>query len=366
MTHEAIVSALAHNVPFQDLPEVAVAPPEPLPEGPLDIKLLLSYGDHTVEVFAEIKNECTPKLVQEIAPWLAGMRALRKDASFALICPALSEEAQRVCTEKGVDFIDLAGNVSINVPGRFLLRRAATRARAPKQASPHRDPFAGKSSRVVRVLLNSPREWTLSEIVRELAAESQRNALGVRDFRISLASASKTVRSLEEDVLVRRRKSWILTPDPLRLLLRWVEVYTRRRRSYQRRSFRCPNPFGGRLSLVSEGLRGLTGDAGFAFTGAAAAATRVPSIEMDVIEVYVEPSGAARLRALDEQPGIGPELRVLEPYDAGVFMYAVKNDGGPVVSAIQTCLDLFARGGRDSKEARLLLAKVVEPGWDRT
>jgi len=62
---------------------------------------------------------------------------------------------------------------------------------------------------------------------------------------------------------------------------------------------------------------------------------------------------------------VGLELRVFEPHDAGVFMYAVENDGIPVVSAIQTCLDLFARGGRDSKEAQLIIAKVIEPRWGR-
>jgi hypothetical protein len=41
---------------------------------------------------------------------------------------SLSSQAQTFCIESGIDFLDLAGNVFINVPGKFTLQRNGMRA----------------------------------------------------------------------------------------------------------------------------------------------------------------------------------------------------------------------------------------------
>jgi hypothetical protein len=362
VTEQAILDALRANLPFRGLAGLQVAAVESRGKGPLDVVISLSCGNTVITIYGEIKSACTPKLVQEIAPWLARMKAIQKDAAFALICPALSPQAQSVCAENNVDFIDLAGNVSINVPGRFVLQRVGLKGKAPWRV-PLRDPFSSKSSRVLRVLLENPRVWTLKEIAQELAAETQRNQLGAWDFRISLGSASKTVRSLEEELLVRRRELKILVPEPRRGLLRWAEKYKERYRWYLRRSFKCPNPFGRELQAVTKGLRLLIGNGGFAFTGAAAAAATAPFVDLDAIEIFAEPGAAAKLRSLENEVGLAPELRIVSPYDIGVFMYAQMQGAVPVVSNLQAYLDLIARGGRDSKQAQHLLRNVIEPRW---
>jgi hypothetical protein len=45
-------------------------------------------------------------------------------------------------------------------------------------------------------------------------------------------------------------------------------------------------------------------------------------------------------------------------------MYSQLQDEIPVVSDIQLFLDLYARGGRDLKQAEYLLAKVIGPRWE--
>jgi hypothetical protein len=40
-------------------------------------------------------------------------------------------------------------------------------------------------------------------------------------------------------------------------------------------------------------------------------------------------------------------------------------DGTPVVSSVQTYLDLFARGGRDLTQAEYLFEKQIAPEWVR-
>jgi hypothetical protein len=78
-------------------------------------------------------------------------KSLRPGVSFALICQALSPRAQTYCIEQGIDFIDLAGNISINVPGEFTLQRLGKRTnrRTGESASPvFPNVFSGRYSRV--------------------------------------------------------------------------------------------------------------------------------------------------------------------------------------------------------------------------
>ena len=367
MKQEAILAALRDNLPFADLTGVRVAYvlDDPREKGPLDVRVVLSHGDTRVEVFGEVKNACTPKLVKEIAPWLAGMKAVRPDAAFALICPALSDEAQAVCAQHHIDFIDLAGNVSINVPGKLYIRqRVPVRGRIASRPAGFLDPFAGKASRVLRVLLERPGAWKLTQVAEELEAEGQRNQLGKRKFSISLGSISKTLRSLQEQLLVRRRGSQLILAEPERLLLRWAETYAARSRGYLRGSLTLPNLFGNDLGAVAQSLRKEAPCASFAFTGAAAAAARAPLADLDVIEVFADTVAAARFFSMaPDSPSYAARLRVLQPYDAGVFMYGQIVGELPLVSDLQIYLDLFARGGRDIKQAEYLFQKVIRARW---
>lgn len=367
MTARQIITALQDNLPFAHLPGVRVAGvlDDSREKGPLDVKIVLSHGETRVEVFGEIKNACTPKQVKEIAPWLARMKAIRPDAAFALICPALSEQAQAICTEHQIDFIDLAGNVSIDVPGKLSIRqRVPLKGRAASRPPGFRDPFAGRASRVLRVLLHRPGEWTLTQIAQELAAESQRNPLGSWNFAISLGSISKTLRSLEEQLLVRRRASRLILAEPEQLLVRWAEKYRARGRGRLRGSLTLPNPFGNDLGAVAGALRNEAAGWRFAFTGAAAATAGAPCGDLDVIELFAETPEAARfLSRAPQQPSYAPGLRLLQPYDAGVFMYGQVVDEVPFVSDPQTYLDLFARGGRDAKQAEYFFQKVLRARW---
>jgi hypothetical protein len=211
-----------------------------------------------------------------------------------------------------------------------------------------------------------PKAWTLSEITGELAAESLRAQCPGVSFGVSFSLASRVLRSLEEELLVMRRNSSILVPEPGRLLSRWAQEYRERYRWYLRRSFKVPNPFGQGLKAVRQALNGLLKPQSYAFTGAAAASVTAPFVDVDPIDLYVsDEAGTENLRASVSGPSIGPDLRVIYAYDDGVFMYSSLQDGIPFVSDIQAYLDLFARGGRDLKQADYLLQTRIEPMWGR-
>jgi hypothetical protein len=368
-----IIQALTDQVPFAQLPGVRVT--SVADSRPFDVRFDLESGTNKVRVYAEVKQSISPRQLENIAPWIARLKAIEKDAAFAVISPALSQQAQAFCIEAGIDFLDLAGNISINVPGKFVLQRTGQRSKSsieltegPREVNV----FSGRFSRVLRVLLQQPRTWTLTEIASELDRQSNANRvisdtppdqLTESNFRISRGSISKVLASLEEQLLIRRRNSAASVPEPERLLKVWADKYRERYRWRLRQSFRLKRPLGKKLNAISRSLRKADLKL-FAVTGAAAASLRTPFVDIETVDIYLPALSVARPAAEQLPPATeGPEIRFIEPYDFGVFLYASIEDGIPVVSNIQAYLDLYARGGRDQKQADYLFEKAIKPMW---
>lgn len=366
-----VLEALRNQVPVRGLPSVRIRAVKTQPKETFDIQFELESGKSSVLVMGEIKPSVSPKLLQDIAPWVRRMKSLRPGVAFALICPALTPRSQTYCIEQDIDFIDLAGNISINVPGTFTLQRLGLRNKqsSAESASPlFTNVFSGRSSRVLRVLLEKPKPWTLTEIANELTAETKRAARAFStqqiQFAISLGAISKALSSLDEQLWVRRQGSSILVPEPRRLLLEWAGKYKERYRWRLRSSFEIANPLGTTLTEINAGLQPLLRSP-YVFT-AAAAATDAPFIDLDRIDLFLLPNqNEAKLRQLGERPvsQTAPRLRFIYPYDEGVFLYAKTDVSSPRVSNIQAYLDLYARGGRDLKQADYLLDNAIASRW---
>jgi hypothetical protein len=365
------VQALRTQVPVRGLPGVRIRDVKAQPKDGFDVEFQLESGQRSILVYGEIKSAASPKLLEQLAPWIRRMRSLRNDAAFVLICPVLAPRSQAYCVENGIDFLDLAGNVSINVPGAFTLQRLGMRGESRPTAAnqpPTTNVFSGRSSRVLRVLLERLKPWTLTEIANELQAETNRVN---REFStkklslgVSLGAISKALSSLEEQLWIRRQNSAVLLPEPRRLLLEWAEKYKERFRWRLRSSFQTSNPFGTTPSEINAGLQSLLSTP-YVFTGAAAA-TDAPFIDLDRIDIFLLPNQVdAKLRQLSQRPATleAPKLRFTYPYDEGVFLYAKRDSLFPRVSNIQAYLDLYARGGRDLKQADLLLDQAIAPRW---
>jgi DNA-binding HxlR family transcriptional regulator len=366
---QTVLDALRKQVPVKDLPGVRIAQVRQEPERPFDLSFELTSGENRILVLGEIKQAPSPKVLAEIGPWIQRMKSLKADAAFAVVVPALSPQAQAYCVANGIDFLDLAGNVSIQVPGKFTLQRLGRRSperNQPADSTRSMNVFSGRSSRVLRVLLEKPKVWSLTDIAKELAAEGKRVQQILRqpmEFAISQGSISKALSSLEEQLWIRRQGSAVLVPEPRRLLVEWAEKYKERYRWRLRSSFELPNPFGRGVSKINEQLKEEL-DGAYAFTAAAAASLVAPFVELDRVDIFLgSEEGGARLRQLADRESTGPNLRLIFPYDNGVFLYSMREGGVPIVSNLQTYLDLYARGGRDFKQADYLLRNAIEPRW---
>jgi hypothetical protein len=370
-TEQIVLDALRRQVPVKDLHGVSIANVRAEPERPFDVSFDLRSGSNRVQVLGEIKPAFSPRLLAEIALWIQRLKSLRNDVAVAVIAPALSSQAQVFCVKNGIDFVDLAGNISINIPGKFTLQRTGIKSREAKTFTPEPrrsvDVFSGRSSRILRILLEKPQGWSVTGLARELAAETTRfreTAPGAGlEFEISLGAVSKAIASLEEQLLVERQDGNIIVPEPTRLLQEWAEKYRERYRWRLRSSFQTNNPFGRDLAAINGGIQGLTQGI-YAFTGAMAASTEAPFVDIEVVDIFLASTQEdSKLRTLDTQTPVGPALRFISPYDEGVFMYAKKVGNALVVSDVQAYLDLYARGGRDLKQAEVFLSSSIQKRW---
>ncbi|HVA15136.1 MAG TPA: hypothetical protein VNF99_17950 [Stellaceae bacterium] len=397
----AIADGLRKQTPIKGLPGVTIENVRIQPEPAFDIAFEIRSGSQRIPVFAEVKPDFSPRRLAEITPWIQRLKSLRQDVAIAVAAPSLSPQSQAFCIENGLDFFDLAGNVFVNVPGTFTLQRIGMRDRSIAPSAlivPVMNVFSGRTSRVLRVLLEKPGDWSVKGIADELTRESERLTAEVPEWqfnlRISMGTVSKAIASLEEQLWIRRLGAKIVVPEPARLLRQWADKYKERYRWRLRDAVQVVNPFGANISTIAEAL-GSSVPVPFAATGAAAVADVAPWVEADVIDLFTpqrlaQPKAVARRmnnldgkgfgdgagigagsgggRGVDDGTGYGdrtngPPLRFIVPFDAGVFMYCRRRGAALEVSLVQAYLDLYARGGRDLKQAEHLLEQAIAPRW---
>lgn len=401
-TERIVADGFRMQTPVKDLPGVAIEDVRLQPERPFDIAFELRSGSSRVSVCAEIKQDYSPRRLAEIAPWVQRLRSLRQDVSVAVATPYLSQQSQAFCIQNGIDFFDLAGNVFVNVPGKFTLQRTGVRVRGKASAistTPAMNVFSGRSSRVLRVLLERQQEWSVKGIADELARESDRLAAEVPqwqfDLRVSMGTVSKAITSLEEQLWIRRQGNRIVVPEPARLLQQWADKYKERYRWRLRGAVQTVNPFGANISAIAEGLQPSV-SVPFAASGALAVQDVAPWVEADIVDLFIPtaiPDAKALAKRLNSFDGegsgkgtgfgsgsgsgrgfgdgtgsdedSGSRLRFIVPFDIGVFMYCRRRGAAIEVSLVQAYLDLYARGGRDLKQAEHLLAQAIEPQWSK-
>src|SRR4029077_1781264 len=139
--------------------------------------------------------------------------------------------------------------------------------------------------------------------------------------------------------------------------------YKERYRWRLRSAFQTGNPFGSDLTSLNRGIEPLVSGP-YAFTAAAAASAEAPFVDLDVVDVFLLSNKSDNsLRKLESSQNSAPSLRFITPYDVGVFMYTRKVRKIPLVSDTQAYLDLYARGGRDLKQADYLLQNAIESRW---
>lgn len=275
-----------------------------------------------------------------------------------LVMPFLNESKLLELEKEGISGIDLCGNGVVVVPGRFYIFRSGNKNIYPASDTIIKNIYQNKTSMVARVFFAREDYSAVNEVWAEI---NRRNYLAtyLDKSKISLSTISKSLKSLEEDLIIDRKASIrILQLD--KLLMKLSANYT---------PPKIREKVLLKISSKNETLRELLIrqsrelNLPIAATGKSSVTQYTVMQRGDVLSVY-----CTRLEKILEQlPGNRstrfPNLELIETDDEFVYFDARKKNKFRWASPLQVYLELMAGDKRDKETAeqvKSLLLKNIE------
>jgi len=164
----------------------------------------LSWQKFTIRCAVECKSLFTPKAFRDGLNFLK-LLVLPRGYQPLLFTPFLSEEHLQILEREEISGIDLCGNCVVIVPGAFAVFRGGGKNRFSNSA-PIKNIYRKNSSMIGRIFLlkNS------YDRVQEICAEVNRRNILVNNWNrkpMSLATVSKSLKTLEQDLIIQRNKT---------------------------------------------------------------------------------------------------------------------------------------------------------------
>ena len=305
------------------------------PDVGIDLVADVTAFGHQHKLVAEVKASGQPRHVRSALLSLRDYVERQADrVTPILIAPYLSSQAQDLCREFGVAYLDLEGNARLAFGTFFLSRQFAKRPTVEKREL--RSLFKPKSVQVLKVLLREPsKQWRVAELA-EVAGVSLGHVSNVRNGLLDREWAQ-----LAEEGM------FLAAPDAL--LNAWREAYEAP--SGQLQAF-YTTLHGASLDTA---LRGLAPEQGqIALASFSAAQWLAPFGRTGTHYFYADAEGLefirSSLKLSSASKGENVVVTVLD--DPGLFRDTVQPAPGVVcTSPVQTYLDLAAAGERGEEAA---------------
>lgn len=308
---------------------------------------------------ASVRARATSQVLAVAAQQAKSLAFDARGALPLLIVPHLSPASLHEVEQLGISAVDLCGNGVIQVPHQWLVVRTGQPNRFGG-SDPLRSAYRGVASLVARAFMVQPAFARVSDI---------RGFIEARGGQITLATVSKALARLEEDLVVAREPRGIRLLQPDKLLFKLQA-------SYQ------PPAIHGRLAVSAKltelelhrRLRRAAEDLGgrLALTGVSSASHQAVIAAEPITSFYCssppdELAKAAAIELAAQRHFV--DLELLQTDDARVYFDARDADGRLLASPVQTWLEL-ATGDKRSQEVaqdlgRRLLQGIGERGAER-
>jgi hypothetical protein len=272
-------------------------------------------------ILLDVLGGSTPAILSH---WERVSKAARKRDIPVVVVPYMSRSGRDLCLERGINWIDLAGNASVKAPG-LQIRIDGQPDRYARPGRPA-SVFERRSSRLARLLLQHPgRDWS----VRECAKES-----GLNEGHVS-----RIIACLVAEEYLRKDGKRLRVPEPQMLLEAWRDAadFSKHRVLRGHVAARSGEEL---LSLTSRRL--VDAKLEHAVTGLGAAWLYDHFAMFRLVSVYLrEWPSPAQLEQLHfrEEPN-GANLWLVLPADDGVFDGARVLEGIPCAHPVQVYVDL--------------------------
>ena len=298
----------------------------------------IKVGGKPHTLACEVKSTGQPRHVRTALLQLKSYAAHQQHAVIPLfIAPYLSPEAQALCTEQNVGFMDLEGNARIVFDGVFIERQVAGKPMTERREL--RSIFKPKSAQVLRVLLRDPgRAWRVTELAQ--AAD------------VSLGHVSNVRNSLLDREWASVSDAGLHLSEPDALLDDWRDAYEPP--AAKRMGF-YTTLHGSAFENAARGVLDSGVKMGRAiFASFSAAHWLAPYGRTGTQYFYADEKGAenlvSTLKLSTVSKGENVVMHILK--DPGFFLDAVEPAPGAFCSGlVQTYLDLSAAGERGRESA---------------
>ncbi|MDI6891775.1 MAG: type IV toxin-antitoxin system AbiEi family antitoxin [Actinomycetota bacterium] len=319
---------------------------------PYDLALDVQINKTRKRFICEVKSVGEPRyLYQAIGQLKLGIPPTAGDVYPVIVAPYISEQGRNICKEAGVGFIDLQGNVFLKFNNILIDVRPGLRVRAndrvavadrvsvKRERKTLRRLFSPVSSRVMRVMLENPKEvWTLK--VLSAAAKA------------SLKQTYLVTNALDEKGFVDKKRGAITLTKPGELLDLWANNYNITINEIQTfYSFeKTPASLMKKVSRIAK-----ENDLQYAFTLHAGASLVAPFVRFTDVHFYIVGSPDIWVKKLDLRPvEYGGAVHLIIPYDEGVFYNKQVVEDMVVVPNTQLYLDLYNYPARGREQANFL------------
>ena len=254
-----------------------------------------------------------------------------------LIAPYLSPEAQALCREQGIGFLDFEGNARLVFDGVFIERKVESKPAAARREL--KSIFKPKSAQVLRVLFRDPsRAWRVTELAN--AAD------------VSVGHVSNVRAALLDREWARIDAAGLSLTEPDTLLDAWRDAYEPP--SGERFNLYTTLHGGAFEGAVRKALGTSNPDGNVMFASFSAAQWLAPYARTGSQYLYVDETGLDKLRQVLvlSSPIKGENVIVTRLKDRGLFRDAIEPAPGiACTSPIQTYLDLSSAGERGREAA---------------
>jgi len=333
------LGALIGQVPAIKLQDIKVEPSGP--DHGVDILARVNVSDRPHVLVCEVKSTGQPRHVRTAMLRLRNYVAhFGSEATPIFIAPYLSPEAQGLCRENQVGFLDLEGNARLVFDSVFIERLVSSKPSFERREL--KSLFKPKSAQVLRVMLRDPaRPWRVTELA-ELAG-------------VSLGHVSNVRSGLLDREWGQVSDKGLFLSEPAALLNAWRDAYeppAGKRMSFYTTLHGTSFEDSARQALHAGAENGQA-----VFASFSAAHWLAPYGRTGMQYFYADNAGLERLQlGLKLSPASkGENVVVTLPKDQGLFRDIIEPAPGAVcTSPIQTYLDLTAAGERGREAAEHL------------
>jgi len=309
-----------------------------------DIVIITRYKNKEKLLIVEIKSVGEPRFIEQAISQLK-LYTDGVDNSYPIVASSyLSEKSRDVCKKLNVGYIDLAGNIFIDLPYIHIEKESEKAKIAEKKRQ--KNLFSPISTRIVRTLLVHPSsDWSIKSLSKKTGA--------------SLGYTHRVVeRLLDKKILYRDNSFRLKLEDPKQLLEEWSKNYIYRQNTiYPLYTFeKNKDLFFKKLLHISK-----SNNFKYALTLHSGAHLIAPYVRFTEIHFYIDSPVETWKEKLDLRPvESGANVYLLKPYDLGVFQDIQTINELKVVSNIQLYLDLYNYPKRGREQAEFLREKKLK------